>query len=256
MIEIKGLIAPGAGNFKSAFRDLEYSGICRGEEDFYDFGEAEEDGWCDGCPNYLDFPVPGYDGKIYKTCEAKSGTEIFRFAKVDLALTSVYCTHGVGKALLSRLPVSFTLTAPLYWWEEFESIAKGEISTDETPLLTPKELNFDDFSFESFLDIQKDNDTFSLSPGIALASTFFVSALNELRDKFIKTCDDRYLNAAAALTPMGLNREKVWSGTYKDLRDIVEESKSYGHDEWRDFRAWVRRELPYAKELIFGGNNA
>lgn len=175
----------------------------------------------------------------------------------DGCLTTVYCNSGVGtkdlelmkklvkagsdhSKFMRMINVTLDITAPLYWWKEFDTYKVGTVRNSCSTMHTimNKELTIDDFSFD-FDGVGVDMDTI----------TWFISRLNELRKKYLETNDQRYWYVFIQLLPEGFNQKATVQLNYQVLYNIYHSRKFHKLYEWRDFCNWIET-LPYSDLMI------
>lgn len=161
------------------------------------------------------------------------------------------------------LPVHVTVTAPLYWWKEFETYRIGVASNPSDiefnscstmHKIHAKPFSREDFSTEHIInDINKldevlDMDDFDLTALNVMDCN--ISMLNILRTNFIETKDKKYWYSMIQLLPSSYNQRRTIKMNYQVLYEIYEWRRNHKLDEWHTFCHWIE-ELPYS-ELIIG----
>lgn len=168
------------------------------------------------------------------------------------------------------LPVHVTVTAPLYWWKEFETYRIGVASNPSDiefnscstmHKIHAKKFTLDDFSHEHLdgmdgdyeLSLAMTKDGFErFTPSDWLNVTIIL--LNEYRKKFLET-EDKYLKKEywynmIQLLPSSYNQKRTIKMNYQVLYEIYEWRRNHKLDEWHTFCHWIE-ELPYS-EIIIG----
>lgn len=158
------------------------------------------------------------------------------------------------RKFMRMLPVYVRITAPLYWWKEFDTYKVGTVANSCSTMhkIQAKEFTLDDFSCEH-LDIR----TKAL-----LDET--IKALNDYRKLYIDyNADDFEIKGCPSkkdiwwqmiqLLPSSYNQTRNVMMNYEVLANIYKSRKDHKLDEWRNFCKWIE-ELPYS-ELITGGSN-
>lgn len=157
----------------------------------------------------------------------------------DLILMKKLVKAGTDHSKFMRMiTVTVDITAPLYWWKEFDTYKVGTVRNSCSTMHTimNKELTIDDFSFDSN---GVDVDT----------TTWFITRLNELRKKYLKTNDERYWYVFIQLLPEGFNQKATVQLNYQVLYSIYHSRKLHKLDEWREFCKWIEA-LPYSDLMI------
>lgn len=155
------------------------------------------------------------------------------------------------RKFMRMIPVYVRITAPLYWWKEFDTYKIGTVANSCSTMhkITAKEFTLEDFSYEH-LDIR----TKPLLEEI-------IKTLNDYRDLYvnynpddfeIKGCPSKKLIwwQMIQLLPSSYNQTRNVMMNYEVLANIYKSRKDHKLDEWRDFCKWIKS-LPYS-ELIIG----
>lgn len=185
--------------------------LCRGHCAF-------SPGWCGNTPKY----VVGENDKSLMQRLSKAGTDHRKFMRM--------------------MPVYVRITAPLYWWKEFDTYKVGTVANSCSTMhkIQEKEFTMDDFSCEHLsvvsLDYLKN----------------IIEHLNFIRDVYN---DDKSNKGAwwqmIQLLPSSYNQTRNVIINYEVLANIYKSRKDHKLDEWRNFCKWIET-LPYS-ELITGG---
>lgn len=169
---------------------------------------------------------------------------------------------------MRMMPVYVRITAPLYWWKEFDTYKVGTIANSCSTMhkIQEKEFTLDDFSCEHLISdwIGDNNDAIwykdppkngsiecpiIFSPLDALRTT--IGVLNTNREAYLKTKDKKFWWQLIQLLPSSYNQTRNIMMNYEVLANIYKPRKDHKLDEWRNFCKWIE-ELPYS-ELITGG---
>ena len=143
------------------------------------------------------------------------------------------------RKFLRQVFVSADITAPLYWWKEFDTYKIGTVanSTSTMHKIHSKTFELADFSHDHMT--QNSLDRFQA----------FVAYLEEIRLKYIETKDKSHWYDLIQLLPSSYNQMRTVSLNYEVLINIYFARKSHKLAEWHDLCAWIES-LPYAAELI------
>ena len=157
--------------------------------------------------------------------------------------------HGKFRRMIT---VYVDITAPLYWWKEFDTYKVGTVANSCSTMhkIHEKEFTLDDFSHERL-----SNEEFGVN---GLRSTtsidilgIIVDALNYYRSCFVcdgKSKDDWY--NMIQLLPSSYNQKRTVQLNYEVLANIYTYRKNHKLDEWVEFCSWIEQ-LPYS-EIITG----
>ena len=161
------------------------------------------------------------------------------------------------RKFMRMLPVYVRITAPLYWWKEFDTYKVGTVANSCSTMhkIQAKEFTMDDFSCEH-IHIRQSTDV--------LKET--IDALNVFRDVYLnggilsyengnKKCygknDKEIWWQMIQLLPSSYNQTRNVMMNYEVMANIYKSRKDHKLDEWRNFCKWIE-DLPYS-ELITGG---
>lgn len=177
----------------------------------------------------------------------------------DLALMRKLAAAGPdhGK-FLRMITVTADITAPLYWYKEYDTYKVGTVANSCSTMhkIHEKEFTLDDFSREYLIGTEggkddwwhdEDFNEFWSSEDV-LCQTIYV--LNFYRKKFIETEDKRYWWQMIQLLPSSYNQRRTVQLNYAVLKNIYHARRNHKLDEWNLFCGWIER-LPYS-ELITG----
>lgn len=154
---------------------------------------------------------------------------------------------------MRMMPVYVRITAPLYWWEEFDTkfplykVDTVANSCSTMHKIAKKEFTLEDFSCEHLMDFEEKG-KLRFSPLGTLQNT--IDELNDCRDLYLKTKDKAYWWQLIQLLPSSYNQIRNVMLNYEVLANIYRQQESYKLDEWWDFCKWIEI-LPYS-ELITG----
>ena len=185
----------------------------------------------------------------------------FAIGDNDHALMQSLANAGTDhRKFMRMMPVYVRITAPLYWWKEFDTYKVGTVANSCSTMhkIQEKEFTWDDFSYEHLFRV-RDCKFGEPVPTLALETT--INALNYWREKYLaalKTEEETGLPAKdiwwqmIQLLPSSYNQTRNVMMNYEVLANIYKSRKEHKLDCWRDFCKWIE-ELPYS-ELITGGN--
>lgn len=168
----------------------------------------------------------------------------------DLKLMKNLAKAGSDHAkYLRMINVTVDITAPLYWWKEFDTYKVGTVANSCSTMhkIHDKEFTIDDFSHEHLL--WSDRYVPYLESGDILYEV--ITMLNIHRKKYIETKDKTYWWQMIQLLPSSYNQKRTIQLNYEVLRSQYNARKNHKLDEWHEYCDWIKT-LPYAKELIIG----
>ena len=143
------------------------------------------------------------------------------------------------RKFMRMMPVYMMITAPLYWWKEFDTYRVGveKNSCSTMHKIHAKEFTLEDFSCEKLYDPIGD-----LRPTI--------DRLNVYRERYLETKDKNDWWQMIQLLPTSYNQKRTVMLNYEVLANIYKSRRNHKLDEWLTFCDWIS-ELPYS-ELITG----
>lgn len=155
------------------------------------------------------------------------------------------------RKFLRQIFVSVDITAPLYWWKEFDTYKVGTVANSCSTMhkIAAKDFTLDDFSHEHLSDFSSHPENVQDSLTI-LSST--IKTLNSCRECYIKEKDNFFWWQLIQLLPQSYNQKRTNTMTYENLLNMVSQRRGHKLDEWHDFCDWVFT-LPYAEELLKEG---
>ena len=158
----------------------------------------------------------------------------------DLALASKLAVAGSDhRKFLRQIIVSMDITAPLYWWKEFDTYKVGTVanSTSTMHKIQAKEFSREDFSCDRLTD-----DALTVLDSL-------IAYLEEERVKFNETKDRAHWHNMIQLLPSSFNQMRTVSMNYEVLINIYYARRSHKLAEWHTLCDAIK-ELPYADKLI------
>lgn len=170
---------------------------------------------------------------------------------LDLAQRMIKAGTSDSK-FLRQIFVSVDITGPLYWWKELDTykVATVANSTSTMHKISSTPITFNCFETDDMEDvIIEDNSDPSFIVTSTYAACTFIQWLEELRQKYNQTKDQRYWKELIRWLPEGWLQKRTWTANYAVLRNIYFQRQHHRLVEWHQFCNWVNT-LPYSKELI------
>ena len=185
-----------------------------------------------------------------------TGNEYFKLGENDHSLMRRLAKAGTDhRKFMRMLPVYVRITAPLYWWKEFDTYKVGTVanSTSTMHKLATTPITLDCFEIDdydrnlSLADNPKDDD------GLDNISTFeedIIYVLENIRQKYLETKDKRYWKELVRWLPESWLQKRTITMNYENIRNMYFQRKNHKLTEWSEsFIKWVES-LPYAEDLI------
>lgn len=195
------------------------------------------------CNEFCGHPVSG--------CDKESGLYL---GPNDLDLMKRLRNAGTDhRKFMRMITVYVDLTAPLYWWKEFDTYKVGTVANSCSTMhkIAAKEFTLEDFSCEHLIrspEMGADEVDIRISPMQAMLTT--IECLNGYRDLYLKTKDKKYWWQMIQLLPSSYNQKRTVMMNYEVLANIYKSRKNHKLDEWKEFCNRIEN-LPYS-ELIIG----
>ena len=178
---------------------------------------------------------------------------VFELGENDHSLMQRLANAGTDhRKFMRMMPVYVRITAPLYWWKEFDTYKVGTVANSCSTMhkIQEKEFTLEDFSYEHLT--HTDSFHMDANEDAMNALQVVINALNYNRDLYLKTKDKKYWWQMIQLLPSSYNQTRNVMMNYEVLSNIYKSRKDHKLDCWREFCKWIE-ELPYS-ELITGGN--
>lgn len=142
------------------------------------------------------------------------------------------------RKFMRMITVYVDITAPLYWWKEFDTYKVGTVANSCSTMhkIHAKEFTLDDFSHEHlYLPLQ------DLRPTIDLLNTY--------RERYLETKDKSDWWQLIQLLPSSYNQRRTIMLNYEVLANIYKSRRNHKLDEWHVFCEWIEN-LPYSEFII------
>jgi hypothetical protein len=203
----------------------------------------------------------------------------FQIGKNDHELMMKLVKGGPVHAKFRRMITVYAdITAPLYWWKEFDTYKVGTVANSCSTMhkIQEKEFTLDDFSYEHIISNWIDNNVesfvsfgdalnfepkvgwshgkeYNLNGGVLFSPKDILSltihSLNACRQVFLRTKDKKFWWQMIQLLPSSYNQKRTIMLNYEVLAGIYPMRKNHKLDEWHDFCTWIK-ELPYSGIIL------
>ena len=166
------------------------------------------------------------------------------------------------RKFMRMITVYVDITAPLYFFKEFETYKVGTVSNSCSTMhkIHAKEFTLEDFSHEHLIDYELyscdevDGPVLNCAPDVYCGGlqhmNLTINVLNYYRKKYIETKDKRYWWQMIQILPSSYNQKRTVMLNYEVLANIYKSRKDHRLDEWREFCKWIEG-LPYS-EIVTG----
>lgn len=170
--------------------------------------------------------------------------ECFVIGEADMGL----CKRLVGagtehRKFLRQIMVSVDITAPLYWWKEFDTYKVGTTANSCSTMhkIHSKEFTIDDFSVDK------------MYPSSLETMNVVIEELERLRTNYICTNDKNYWHSMIQLLPSSYNQMRTVTLNYEVLLNQYFQRNPHKLQEWHAYCDWIKS-LPYMEQFIESAN--
>ena len=164
----------------------------------------------------------------------------FVLGENDLSLASRLAAAGSDhRKFLRQIFVSLDITAPLYWWKEFDTYKVGTVANSCSTMhkIQAKEFTREDFSCDRLTD-----DALAVLDSV-------IAYIESERNKYNETKDKAHWHNMIQLLPSSFNQLRTVSLNYEVLISIYYARRHHKLAEWHTLCEAIEK-LPYANELI------
>lgn len=181
-------------------------------------------------------PMNSWDRSDSYTDE--NGKYIIGEADMKLALTLAR-SGSDDRKFLRQIFVSVDITAPLYWWKEYDTYKVGTVanSTSTMHKIHAKPFTREDFSCER------------MTPAALACLDQVIAVLEERRQVFAETKERAAWDDMIQLLPTSFNQMRTCTLNYENLINIYYARRNHKLPEWHTLCRWIEG-LPYAEALI------
>lgn len=165
----------------------------------------------------------------------------FMIGEADLDLMRrLYKAGSEHRKYLRQIFVSMDITAPLYWWKEFDTYKVGTVANSCSTMhkIAAKEFELNDFSCEHL------NEDVIKKPFKDI-----IDCLNFFRKLYLQHKDKDDWWQMIQLLPSSYNQKRTVTMSYENIVTIIKQRTGHKLDEWNDF-VEVLRKLPYVEAII------
>lgn len=214
-------------------------------------------------PEQMEFIIEGMRNPMnsWEKSDTETDPDLYSLKNMMIGSNDHSLMQRLAKAgtdhrkFMRMMPVYVRITAPLYWWKEFDTYKVGTVANSCSTMhkIAAREFALDDFSHDH------------LTPRFRNMLMETIDELNYLRDKYNHFDVEKEMSMKAGyifdsrkdvwwqmiqLLPSSYNQTRNVMMNYEVLANIYKSRKNHKLDEWRSFCKWIE-ELPYS-ELITG----
>lgn len=229
-------------------------------------------------PEQMEFIIEGMRNPMnsWEKSDSELATAGYDVVGFDLGDADLDLMQRLSKAgtdhrkYMRMIPVYVRITAPLYWWKEFDTYKVGTVANSCSTMhkIAEKEFTLDDFSVEHLREVTSSHNIEmtgakaerlrkekSIEVPIVMCDMqpidilqLTIDALNVYRNLYLETKNKVWWRQMIQLLPSSYNQTRNVMMNYEVLANIYKSRKNHKLDEWREFCKWIE-ELSYS-ELI------
>jgi hypothetical protein len=217
-------------------------------------------------------PMNSWDNSDSYVTYNINSDEIFALGNNDHDLMQRLAKAGTDHRKYMRImPIYVRITAPLYWWKEFDTYKVGTVANSCSTMhkIQEKEFTLEDFSVEHLREVTSSHNIEmtgakaerlrkekSIEAPIAMCDMqpidilqLTIDALNVYRNLYLETKNKVWWWQMIQLLPSSYNQTRNVMLNYEVLSNMYHSRKNHKLDEWREFCKWIE-ELPYSELII------
>ena len=157
------------------------------------------------------------------------------------------------RKFIRQIMVCVDITAPLYWWKEFDTYKVGTVanSTSTMHKLASTPITIDCFETDDYDPLVMDSDDpYQVFDCVGEFASDMIGYLEEMRKKYNETKDKRIWKELIRWLPESWLQTRTVTMNYEVLRQMCYWREGHKLSEWKSFIDWAHT-LPYAEEFIF-----
>ena len=230
------------------FEVMGWEHVSRGMRNPMNSWQQSDSGLCDAgreCPDCI------HENKPCRCFEERCNT--YTLGKKDHDLMMRLRKAGTDhRKYMRMITVYVDITAPLYWWKEFDTYKVGTVANSCSTMhkIAAKEFTLDDFSHEHLMPVNVEFVDYTLPITNIDIFQSIINVLNAAREKYLETKDKAYWWQMIQLLPSSYNQKRTVMLNYEVLANIYKSRRNHKLDEWHAFCDWIEG-LPYS-EIITG----
>ena len=174
-------------------------------------------------------PMQSWDQSDSRT-STRGHTPVFHLGPNDLKLAQRLVRAGSDeRKFMRQIFVSVDITAPLYWWKEYDTYKVGTVanSTSTMHKIHAKPFSREDFSCER------------MTPTALACLDFTIKVLEARRQDYVETKDPAAWNDMIQLLPTSYNQTRTCTLNYENLLNQYHVRKAHKLEEWRIYCRWA-----------------
>jgi len=168
------------------------------------------------------------------------GVEDFILGENDLDLMKrLYNAGSEHRKYLRQIFVSLDITAPLYWWKEFDTYKVGTTANSCSTMhkIHSKNLTLEDFSTEHLTEFSKD------------ALKKYIGVIDMYCDEYNNSKQKKDWWQIIQLLPSSYNQKRTITMNYENVVTMIKQRTGHKLNEWNEFVA-ILKNLPHISEIM------
>lgn len=172
----------------------------------------------------------------------------YRICNNDIDLAQRLITGGSEhRKFLRQIMVCADITAPIYWWKEFDTY---KIGTTANSTSTMHKISSTPITLDCFEIGDYESDLQLIDPvHLCVRISNFIDDLEQLRQLYVQTKDKKYWKELIRWLPESWLQTRTVTMNYENLRNMHKQRLNHKLSEWHYFCDWIKT-LPYAEKLI------
>lgn len=181
----------------------------------------------------------------------------YRVGANDIDLMKKLAKAGTDHRKFMRMIVVYCdITAPLYWWKEFDTYKVGTVANSCSTMhkIADKEFTEEDFSFDHIIYEVTNSLCYTYRDtewDAGDVTDLLIGLLNHYRELYLQTNDKKYWWQMIQLLPSSYNQKRTVMLNYEVIANMCRSRKNHKLDEWVELMAYFKENLPYS-ELFTG----
>ena len=188
-------------------------------------------------------PMNSWDkSDSYYVYNFADGEKTYHIGPNDIKLmNTLYKGGSEERKFLRMIHVSMDITAPLYWWKEFDTYKVGTVANSCSTMhkIHAKEFTMDDFSSEHLI----------IGDGTGVLRNI-INALNAFRLNYLASKNKKHWWQMIQLLPTSYNQRRTVDFNYEVAISMINQRQSHKLDEWRIFVLQELQKLPYLATIM------
>lgn len=209
-------------------------------------------------PEQMEFIIEGMRNPMnsWKKSDSHIDSDLYSLDNIEIGSNDLSLMQRLSDAgtehrkYMRMMPVYVRITAPLYWWKEFDTYKVGTVANSCSTMhkIAEKEFTLEDFSCEHLNRIGTSS-LWDIIDILNISRTLYLEG-GDYKGEHYYAKDKQVWWQMIQLLPSSYNQTRNVLFNYEVLANIYRQRKNHKLDEWREFCKWIE-ELPYS-ELIIG----